>query len=75
MTKIGDGSRLGGRKIIDGTVAGVATRTTDEPPQDSDWPEGAPPDGTTVWEGNHTQWVRLGGIWYGRMMSWDYPAV
>ena len=74
MSGLNDGSGRSGRerRVGDFTVAGLATRVTDQPPTDADWGETPPPNGTTVIEDAHTLWVRLGNQWYGRVLDWDF---
>lgn len=73
MAKVGDGSGRGSAsaKLGDFTKRGIATRFGDDPPTDQDWVEGAPPNGTFYWQGEHTLWVRLNDTWHGKLMEWD----
>ena len=53
------------RKLLDATVAGVATRTVTTIPTDADWGDETPPDGIFCFDASGMfLYFRAGGTWY-----------
>lgn len=74
----GSGNPNAPRKVVDFTVAGLATRVVSEAPTDADWGAYPPPNGTIVIEGRGdytdggnfvTLWIRLNGTWRSAVLD------